>query len=527
MKALKAIIIFVVLVGLGSALVFAQADLPRLEKRSGKPPLGKPFLSGKTLAEIEEAISILPPGMITHLAKMYGLTHVKGKAISGSRASKGGHERAMFADRPVSADDTAWEMNATIAARPNNANIVVAAFENEYNGYCYTSTSLDKGETWSTPKKLPPRVASDYVWNPVIRYSPNSSSLYAVYICQDYYNGMTYLMFSKSTNNGSSWSAPKVVFSPGDYDNDGNIDMLFRPWVDVHYFSTSTANPYLYITCTVGEYDGGASILFRRSTNSGSAFDANWWRSYSSAILLGPRAIGGKAGDVIWVFYWSANWLNTSYPFYIQSNASKDYGKTFVNLFKSSIPLYNQLPYYLGPDGSYGYWWEGMLPSIAMASSGVAYVAYTADPQVGSLTPEDGDIYIIKSPRPYTTWSYPENLTPGREAAQGNPTIRTKKTAGGTVVSVFCEDHASSYADNELYDITVIRTGLAGDWIRARISDVTSLTSWFINNEYLDSAASGVVTDKVIHVIWGDRADKLYFDDYETDVYCDLIELIY
>jgi hypothetical protein len=181
----------------------------------------------------------------------------------------------------------------------------------------------------------------------------------------------------------------------------------------------------------------------------------------------------------------------------------------------------------LGPGSAYGYWWEGMLPSIAMTPSGVAYVAYAADPVSGSATNEDGDVYITKSPRPYTTWSYPENLTPGWWAAQGNPTVRTKKTANGTVVSVFCEDHGWSYNDNDLYDISVVRTGLAGDWVSARITDVSSLTSYFINNEYLDSAASGVVTDKTIHVIWGDRADKLYFDDYETDVYCDLIELIY
>jgi len=527
MKALKVFVVFVALVGFSSAMVFSQADAPKVEKKSGKPPAGKPFLSDLTSAQIENVISVLPPGMISRLAKKNGLTSVRGKDITKSRASKTGHERALFGDRPVSADDTAYEMNATIAARPNNVNIVVAAFENEYNGYCYTATSTDKGETWSAPKKLPPRVASDYVWNPVIRYSPNSSYLYAVYICEDYYSGLTYLMLSRSTNNGSSWAAPKVVFYPGDYDGDGYYDALFRPWVDVHYFSTSTANPYVYITCNISENDGGTRILFRRSTNSGSAFDSNWWQTYGSYTYLGTRAIGGKGGDVIWVYYYSQYWLNTSYPFYIVAHSSKNYGKDFTTFFTTSVPLAYQLPYYLGPSNAYGFWWEGMLPSIAIASSGVAYVAFTIDPVVGSATNEDGDVNIIKSPRPYTTWSYPENLTYNWWASQGYPTVRMKKTANGSVVSVFCENHAWSYYDNELYDITVHRTGLGGSWVDDRVTDISSMTSYWINQEYLDAAVSTVATDKVVHVIWTDRADKLDIDDYETDVYCDIIELIY
>jgi hypothetical protein len=530
MKAWRVFIVFLALVGLGSALLFAQPDTAKVVKRSGQPPAGKPFLSDLTAAQIENVISILPPAMIQRLAKQKGLTTVQGKDITRLRASKGGQQRALFVDRPVSADDAKIEYNATIAARPNNANIVVAAFESydmntEVWASC-TATSKDKGETWSAPVKLPPRVATDYVYNPVIRYAPNSRSLYAVYISEDAFTSETYVLFSKSTNNGSKWSKPKVVFSPGDYDDDGSNDYLFRPWIDVHYFSDSSSDPYLYITCSVGLNAGGTQVLFRRAAKNGSSFDRDWWYIYGEGYWLGTRAIGGKGGDVIWVFYYSEEIFDTNYPFYIVSIASPDYGESWPGMFSASVPWGYQLPYYLGPDSYYGIWWEGMLPSIAISPSGVAYVAFAADPEEGSETNEDGVVYIIKSPRPYTNWSYPEGLSYDYRASQGYPTVRMKKTANGTVVSVFCENHAWSYWDNELYDITVHRTGLGGSWVNDRVTDVSSLTSWYINQEYLDAAASALTSSKVIHVIWTDRADKLYIDDPETDVYCDLIELI-
>jgi len=168
-----------------------------------------------------------------------------------------------------------------------------------------------------------------------------------------------------------------------------------------------------------------------------------------------------------------------------------------------------------------------MLPSVAMTSSGTAYIAVTVDPVSGSATPEDGDIYIMKSPRPYSTWSYWEDLTAYWWGAQGFPSVRAKKTANGTVISVATEDHSWSSVNNELYDISVIYTGLGGGWSSERVTDVSSLTSDYYTQAYIDSSASANTADKVIHIIWADRADNLYFDDYESDVYCDIIELIH
>jgi len=523
MKVLRVFIVVVALVGFSSAMLFSQADAPKAGKAKGRPPAGQPFLSGLNAAEIENAISFLPPPLMARLAKQHGLTAVRGKNITQMASPKNAKERATYADRPVSAVDSAYETNASIAARPNNVNIVVAAFEERYGGYSWTSTSLDKGETWSAPKKLPPRVASDYVYTPVIRYSPNSAYLYAVYVSEDYYTHLPYIMISRSTNNGSSWSAPKVAFYPGDYDGDGYIDIPFRPRVDVHYFSTSTANPYVYITCNLQENDGGLRMLFRRSKDSASTVMSSYWY-VTGGFLLGSRAIGGKNGDVLW-FMTAASGFSTSLPFYILSLPSKDYGNTFTGM-TSSVNLYYQPPYYLGPNSAYGFWFESMYPSVAMTSSGVAYLAVTVDPISGSATAEDGDIWMMKSPRPYTTWSMPIGLASGW-GGQGFPSVRANKTASGTVLAVASEDHSQSYADNEFYDISMVYTGLTGGYNFARLTDIVSLTSFYWTQEYIDSSASASLTDKVIHVIWTDRADKLDYEDEEADVYCDLIDLIY
>ncbi len=315
-------------------------------------------------------------------AKMYGLTSIQGKDITKMDASKAGRERAMFSDRPVSTSDSAYEMNATIAVRPNSANIVVAAFF--VAGLSYSVTSLNKGETWSTPKALPPRYAGDYTLNPVVRYAPNSSWVYAVYLSGRSNYSAIDVMLSRSNNNGSSWQAPKVVFSSADYDYDGYMDWLAQPWVDVHYYpSSSVANPYVYVTCQVAEHDGGKRIFFRRSVNSGTSLDSVTWSFYAFAAPVyggGARAIGGKFGDVLLVSFGTDNFLIVGSPFYVVTSYSFTNGSTWPYEFELASTNSYQLPTWLGPYAYYHRWWPSMFPSVAMTSSGVAYVHFTDNP---------------------------------------------------------------------------------------------------------------------------------------------------
>jgi hypothetical protein len=140
MKALKAGVLILAFIGLVLAPLYPQQGPlsgAKPKKITVRPPAGKPFLSDLTPAQIEGVISKLPFQETLHFAKKCGLTSIKGKDITKTDASKAGRVRAMFSDRPVSADDGLIEVDPGIAARPNNANIVVAAYwdANSYISY--------------------------------------------------------------------------------------------------------------------------------------------------------------------------------------------------------------------------------------------------------------------------------------------------------------------------------------------------------------------------------------------------------
>ena len=536
MKTLKVGVLFLAFMGLVLGSLYPQQASfsgSKPKKITVRPPAGKPFLSNLTPAQIEGVISKLSCPDMLEFAKMHGLTSIKGKDITKMAASKTGRERAMFSDRPVSASDDANERDASIAVRPNNANIVVAAYWGGSGGashIAYSRTSLDKGETWSDAHLLPARYAGDDVFTPVVRYAPNSSYVYAVYQSRRPDLSADDIMLSRSTNNGATWGKPLVVFSSGDYDSDGYTDWVSYPSVDVHYFAgTSSANPYVFVTCTVLEDDGGTRALFRRSATSASTLDNATWELSAvddPGYVAGARAIGGRSADVLVVAFGTNGIDNPSYPFYILSWSSTANGASWANSAESQ-EIWDQVPFWLGPNETYGKWtWRASFPSVAMTPGGVAYVAYAADPVPGSADAEDGDIYVIKSPRPYSTWSRPEDLTYSFWGSQGFPAIGTKKTANGTVVFVAYEDHNYSQLDNELYDISMMYTGQGGGWRYARVTDVSSINA--VEGQIrMDCSASSITTDKVLHVIWTDRADMTDFYDPESDVYCDLIELIW
>jgi hypothetical protein len=533
MKSLKAAVLFLIFMGLVLTPVYSEPTFSGSKPRKigARPPAGKPFLSDLAPAQVEDRISKLSGPEMLDFAQNMGLTSIKGKDITKLYTSKTGRERALFSDRPVSNSDDMIEYAPSIAARPNNANTVVAAYWDILTHISYCRTSTDKGETWSDPKVLPALVSGDNVFNPIIRYAPNSAYLYAVYESRRADNSVNNVVISRSTNNGISWSAPRVVFTSGDYDNDGYTDWVSTASLDVHYFAgTSTANTYVFVTCTVLENDGGSRVLFRRSSTSASSFDATIWELWatdSPGFIGGAKAIGGRSGDVLVTAFATEYYYETSYPFYIVSQSSTTNGASWANSIQSQENFY-QLPFYLGPNDSYGSWGrQGMFPQVAMTPSGTAYVAYTVDPVEGSADTEDGDICIMRIARPYSTWSRPENLTNNVGGSQGYPVIGTKKTTNGTVVFVAYEDHSRSLIDNELYDIMLVYTGRGGGYVRTRVTDVSSTASTIHLFGRSDCSASAVATDNVVHVIWMDRADTVDINDKETDIYCDLVELIW
>jgi len=523
---LSILLLIVIVLGLSQVL---PGQSPLLHKTKAVPKHGKPFLADRTAAQIEDLIAKMTGGMMLRLAKAYGITWVKGKDVSKpSLPEKASSNRTFLGDRPVSADPSLSEMNPSLAVRPSSSDIIVSAYYDDFSGLSKTKTSKDRGSTWSVTQTLPARLAGDHTMRPVVRYAPNSSYVYAVYLSVRSDLSASDVMITRSNNNGATWQTPKVVFAAGDYDGDGFNDMLDACWVDVHtYPNTSSARSYAYVTATVIEHDGGSRVLFRRVLSYGLTVDAAF--TYASvdspALVQGARAVGGLGGDVLIVYWFAASGVSSTSDFLIRYASSANFGLSFPNV-GDAVQTVFQLPQFLGPNGAYHSWWQGMWPSVAMTTSGVAYVTYAYDPEVGSDTDEDGDIAAIRSPRPYTSWTPQEVIF--EEHAQGFPTVATKKTAGGCFLMLAWEDHHLSTAgDNELYDIYGFypETGIWSHPALFRINEFSSHSSDLFVGDHIDSGASALTTERIIQVIWTDRSDKATTTDHETDVYSDLVEI--
>jgi hypothetical protein len=523
-------VLFLVVIFLGLNQMLPAQDAAA--KKSNKvPKQGKSFLADKTPAEIEEMISSLSWPLMSRIARDRGITQVKGKDITkASVPSKSASNRSFLSDRPVYTDPTYYETNPSIAVRPNKPDVVVTAVYDAYYGFSWTQTSKDKGNTWYVAKLLPPRFSGDYTTNPVVRYSPSGTYVYVVYLSVRSDNSTSDVMMCRSKKDGVIWETPKVVFSGTDYDGDGYNDMLDAPSIGVHtYPSTSAANGYLYVTATVVGHTSGIPfyVFFRRGLNYGAALDSSWWYFYGTAPgswVDGAKAVGGLYGDVLLTFWLSPAGLSTATGFYISAWSSLSFGADFDYATTAAYWGY-QVPFYLGPGAAYQLWWPSMWPSLGITSSGVAYIAFTADPVSGSATDEDGDICVIKSPRPYTSWTPVQEFSASH--AQGYPTVGTKKIAGGSFVFFAWEDHSySDSGDNNYYDIMGYYPEQA-NWfypVPFRITDFSSYSSFLFTGP-IDSSSSAVTTDRVIHVIWTDRSDKTSSSDLETDVYSDMIEI--
>jgi len=507
---------------------------------------GIPFLSGKTQAQKEAIIAKMSGPLMFKLAKVHGITSILGKAVTQGPSTKSPANRHTIADNPVGADPNLIENEPSIAVHPKKPNVMVSICHNYVSGGTVnigTYTSLDSGATWGSPVLLPKRFPTDTLSDPVVRFAPNGSCVYASYLSIRYDGSSDDVMVTKSTNYGKTWLAPKVAI-PGslDWDGDGTADMPDKPWLDVHPFpDSSAANGKVYITATVFGSSGANYIIFTRSTNFINSSFSSWRGFYYSdnRTVQGARAIGGRGGDVLLCFYsasddgWGPGSGGGGY-FDLEAIKFTNYGTTQSSWVDAIYHVNYELPYWLGPFasgetvGQYHRWWGGMFPSIAMTPAGEAYISFTTDPVSGQseLSSEDGDVYWAKASRPYTNWTLPIDLSTYNFKAQGYPTIYAKKVTGGAAVTVAWEDHTWSIVDNELYDIVARdNTGLTGGY-PTRITDFSSYSDSLFIGDYIDSSGSANVLDKVVHVVWTDRSDEVTATDHDSDVYEDIIQLI-
>jgi hypothetical protein len=516
-----------------SPLTLAQSD-----------PQGQPYLSNATLAKKQHDISRMSGRVMLMMAKRHGITQIQGKDISipSVPPSKEDRIHLLLADRPVGADPFIHENEPSIAVKPNNPNFLVAASHllGNPSGKCGAFRSLDGGATWSGPVLLPLRFATDFCSDPVVRYAPDGSFVYASYLSVRPELSTADVLVTRSSN-GVNWSFPKVAIRGADYDHDGLLDLPDKPWLDVHHFpNRSGANSQVYVTTTLFAANGDVHILFSRSSNFASSFSAPGFLATepeSSAIVLqGSRPIGGRDRDVLVCWYNSEadGWgpeVGGGGVFDIRCRTSSDFGVTFGGEFAAVDNMSFELPFFLGPRvgfaGAYHRWWGGMEPSMAITEDGVAHMVFAADPKPGQTRTsfEDGDIYYVRSPRPYSSWTPPAKISDDtRRRSQGYPTITAKKVSGGSVVVAFWEDHRNSVVDNELYDIFSDQT-LPSWGADIRISDLSSFSDFVFIGDYIDSSASRVLSDRAVHVIWTDRSDKTSEFDLEDDIYNDRLDL--
>nr|BAJ49348.1 hypothetical protein HGMM_F01D06C15 [Candidatus Caldarchaeum subterraneum] len=479
---------------------------------------------------------------------------------------------SLLSNQPVGVSGYS-ENEPSIAVRPNNPSFVVAAMHYYGTPNCASFRSADGGMTWTGPTPLPlPSPPTGYVvWcsDPVVRYSPDGSKVYAAYMAifcdpDDCDNTIySHIVVSRSTNNGQSWGAP-VIAIPG-----GSTRFPDKPWLDVHrFFPGGTTNNRVYVTTTVFT-DTGCQIEFTSSTNGGTSFAPSQVIASSDGcdpVVQGSRPIGGRAvssstGYVLVCWYNSEDdgWLVGKFD--IRCRTSSDYGLNWGSEVAAVDDMYSELTYWLGPSCSYHRWAGGMFPSIMIGPDGVAHMVFTADltrphpfddgsgcdesgdedgdniDDEPGADEEAGDIFYVRSAGPpYTTWSRPHMVSddyPG--FAQGYPTVNVRVVDGVPIVFVAWMDHrVSSWTGypNILYSIFASWTypGRWGWWEpNVEISNVESMSDlWFIG-DYIDSSTANTGTP-FVHVIWTDRSDKTHIpddvdDDPEDDVWTTRVKL--
>jgi len=484
----------------------------------------------------------------------------------------------LLSSQPVGVSDTYHENEPSIAVRPNNPSFVVAFMHYLGTPYCAAFRSTNNGLTWTGPILLPlPAPPSGYVvWcsDPVVRYSPDGSKVYAAYMaifCDPNNCGNTtyaHIVVSRSTNNGQSWSPPVIAIAGGPN------RFPDKPWLDVHrFYPGGTTNNRVYVTATVFT-STGCQIEFTSSTNGATSFATPQVVSTSPGCMVqGSRPIGGPAVSSS-VGYVLVCWYNSEDDgwrvgkFDIRCRTSSDYGSNWGAEVAAVDDMYSELTYWLGPDCAYHRWWGGMFPSMMIGPDGVAHIVFTADltrphpfddgsgcPEWdanGDGSPDDidsdgtagepgadveaGDIFYVRSPGPpYTTWSRPHMVSDDYGGfAQGYPTVNVRVVNGVPIVFVAWMDHrVSSWTGypNILYSIFASWTypGRWGWWEpNVQIDSVESMSDWDFIGDYIDSSTANTGTP-FVHVIWTDRSDKKSIPgdivDFEDDVWTTRVSL--
>lgn len=220
----------------GSAQVARALRSGQLQFKGGQPPIG-----------VHPALTCSPAPCV----------------LPNVQASKGG--------QPVN------EM--AIAVNPKNAKQIVSG-ANDYNctsSYAAFYASNDGGSTWNM-NCMGTLAGEQGCGDPSVGYDLNNT-VYATSL-ENCTTTTSSIIFEKSTNNGTTWSAPAIVVSPTFFD--GEVD---KSWLQIDDNASSPHANTLYLSVTqFNSNDTSEQISVSHSSNGG----ATWQTSLVESVANYP-----------------------------------------------------------------------------------------------------------------------------------------------------------------------------------------------------------------------------------------------
>jgi hypothetical protein len=505
----------------GQTPPWAANATPSATSPQVRVPSGQPMTTGMMLKHLPK----LSAGAAEIVAARLGVTEIADKKLDFSPRTG--------LDNVINTDDNTNENEPSLAVNPVNDAIVVAFHHDYPTSYeCIAMVSYDGGNTFNYQNFvfLPLQAPGDYCSDPVVRFSPDGTVAYYFYMDVGAASDIV-MVRADGYDPTNLLTVPIVVLN----DYGGFLD---KPWGDVAYYdSTGNSNGAVYVTATLFDSSGDCGILFNASTDKGNTWtygDTGLLLDFSGGcspvVVQGSRPIGNPYSGWVtacWYNSRSDGFLNGQFNINCWSNdawgdiwSGNNYSFTAVNGMRY------ELPYYLGPNGTYHRWFGGMFPSLAVDNTGLLYVAFAADPTSNPNDVESGNVYLARG------WPIPGGFVAPvpvgtGSTAQGFPTVTarcdTRTVRCYSYVAYF--DHLSS---NKFYNVvyrkgtrpmsfsSIGSLGLGG---KVKISDVPSWSDVGFIGDYIDSS---VISGRRYHVVWTDRADVYGPSDPDDDVMHDM-----
>jgi hypothetical protein len=365
---------------------------------------------------------------------------------------------------------------------------------NHFTGWA-TSTSASGGASFTDQGALPSSTAGD-AGDPSLAANSSNGN---VYFSTLGFSSSNVIQFFKSTNNGTSFSAP-VNAAPGF----SSSNVLDKDWTTVDNF-TGTGNGNIYTTyndfTNFGFTDNG--IFLSRSTNSGSSFTKIGKITTSGNNVEGSNVVVGK-DHAVYIFWWDANSSSEQIKVRKSTNQGLTFGSiTTVATLKTT-----------GSDGDLGLTTgtAGPTPNLSFRTNAFPLAAvnptnsqnlYVVYNDVGQASGDKADIFFTQSSNGGTTWTTPIKINNDTTTTdQWQPALAV--TPDGTHIFITWYDRRND-STNSLID----RYGVIGS--------ISGSTVTFGSNFKITEADAGATTTSFPAVVGQDPAiNSTYMGDYDV-----------